>query len=505
MTLFNRDFNSAPAGIENSGNAVADLFARVFAANQARLDRERQEEQDARQAEQDAQLKEERALRLEEAKEARKQAQFERARAAEAMRPGTTEIQMPAVNVDLTPGPDEFDPELGISTRPQGTPDSLQLTPATTMKAPRPQATFAFGDTEVPLWNRDQIEAEDRRKKLISGEFIDTKDPNVKAALDGLPVGLRSLVLLGQTPEGLIPRTGLAGAAAALAKTPTTLSPRDRMMTVPGGYREWNEERGAWGPFVRTQAPSAGSGPSADAFSPEDLDSFPEDWRDVGEDTKIDMDYSSRGGQRALARDAAKRFGRVLPDKKGKEEAQTAQDALATAKRLRAMLDAPADPKNPNGPKVGDFFGPAEGRLASWGQAGWFGEGGKPPAAVTRARAALGKFSAKDRHELFGAALTRIESQFAAEFEPSLNYPASTIQAQLDAYANAIERGMDERWYGRSAPTAPNTPSDVDRSSGPGAGAGAGAATGPKRGDRKTARNGMRLVFDGTGWIPEGR
>lgn len=201
-------------------------------------------------------------------------------------------------------------------------------------------------------------------------------------------------------------------------------------------------------------------GKTPDQFSQEDMVLFPESWRDINEGTKTRDDYTTRGGERTLAVDAAAKAGRVLPTRKAVEEAQTAQQAVAQARSLLAELDAPIDPKDPSKGKVGDYFGPASGRITGLQQRFF---GGSVPAAVTRSRARLSKFSAKDRHELFGANLTKIESQFSAEFEPDPNLPASTIREQLNAYISSIVSGMDATWGGSSAgggepaPTATST------------------------------------------------
>jgi hypothetical protein len=187
-----------------------------------------------------------------------------------------------------------------------------------------------------------------------------------------------------------------------------------------------------------------------DDFTPEDLALFPRTWLDVDEGTKTREDYSVRAskdnpqGARVTASDAATRAGRVLPSKKEKEAVLAGQEAVAKAKRIAGLLDTPIDPGKPTGTKVSDFFGPwGKSYMAEWQSAGY---GKKLPQPVIEARAAIAKFSAKDRNELFGAALTKIESQFAVQFEPDLSAPPETIKAQLNAYATGIAKGFESTW-----------------------------------------------------------
>ena len=222
----------------------------------------------------------------------------------------------------------------------------------------------------------------------------------------------------------------------------------------------------------RAGAPPEAKTAATEEYAPEDVRAFPTSWRDTTEGTRVQESYTTRNNNRATAMNAALQAGAVLPSKKGVEEAQTAQQLVAQAERIKALLEAPVDPQNPNGPKAKDFFGPAESRLAGWRQAGF---GPEIPPAVIAAREAVGRFAAKDRHAIYGAAVTPLESKFAATFIADMNSPGKTLSGQLDAYIANITNGMDSTWgqgtkkklgasgpaEGAAPPRPPNVPPEA--------------------------------------------
>jgi hypothetical protein len=182
---------------------------------------------------------------------------------------------------------------------------------------------------------------------------------------------------------------------------------------------------------------------AAEEYDPSDVRAFPKTWRDTNEGTRVQESYTTRNNSRAAAMNAALTAGAVLPSKKGLEEAQTAQQLIAQAERIKSLLDSPVDPEKPDGPKTRDYFGPVESRSAAMRASGW---GPDLPPAVIAAREAIGRFAAKDRHEMYGAAVTPLEAKFAATFIADMNAPGKTISSQLDAYIANITNGMDSTW-----------------------------------------------------------
>lgn len=195
--------------------------------------------------------------------------------------------------------------------------------------------------------------------------------------------------------------------------------------------------------FHAPKPPDPAKTTAVEEYSPEDVRAFPVSWRDTNEGTRVQESYTTRNNNRATAMNAALQAGAVLPSKKGLEEAMTAQQLVAQAERIKALLDTPIDPNNPEGPKAKDYFGPAESRMAGWRASGF---GPEIPAAVIAAREAVGRFAARDRHEIYGAAVTPLESKFAATFIADMNAPGKTLASQLDAYISNISNGMDATW-----------------------------------------------------------
>ncbi len=373
--------------------------------------------QQMKQQQQESQIQAEREKRLQETSDFAQQMQLRQLLQGEAQRP-VQDAMLPAAPGGGPPAR----PTIQLPGLSRG---GQEILPAETMQRQL--------QSEVEAAQQRKVQAEREAAGFIP--VTAEVQPQIPAAIRGLfPIG-------SNLPPG-IPLQVLEGAqkAPAVPRAPETATFGGQVHqfdAATGGFKPLGASEGALNRETRKVA-------AAGAFDPEDLNQFPQSWTQVDESTPTREDYSLRGNNRAAAVNAASGAGLSLPSKKDKESALVAREAITQAKRIRAMLDAPADPQNPGRGKVGDYFGPASSRLGSLQRAGLLP--GKLPNAVIEARQRIGKFSAKDRHELFGSALTNTESKFAIEFEPDVNSPASTLAAQLDGYVKALTEGLNSQW-----------------------------------------------------------
>ena len=364
---------------------------------------------------------------------------------------GTNDAQLQAATAAAAP------PPANAEGAPAPAPKPMEVPTPTPAPHPAPYV-FNIGGQKIerPLLTYEEKQAQDEQDFLTKLRR-DTAIAKAQAEARGEAASVD--IPNDPAKYGLFAGKSVPASIAAVLIKPHGV--REDIAPVPGGYLDDK------GKFHRTAPPTAAEmgHKAADEWSPEDLQYFPQSWMDVGEGTKTAESYTTRNGQRTAAQDAAVKAGLVLPDKNAKEEAQAGQRVLAQTQQLINMMNAPVDPKNPNGPKVKDFFGPGESPLASLRMRGWLGKGQrlKVPEAVVQARQRLGKFSAKERHELFGSALTKIESNYSADFVPDMNLPGDTIIEQLQGYGNQVKTGLDATWGAGRLSTPATTGSKADK------------------------------------------
>lgn len=365
----------------------------------------------------------------------------------------TTTEQVPfeeraSASPDAAQIPDTPEERAAWQTAPQ--PLTKTVTKKTARKLQPYKLQLSNGQTfDIPLQSADDILAQKvAETKALEG----VKKPDVQIPdVPELYGQLAGKTVPSELAAGLNAMFGKLNGKNAIAKT---VDFGDHITAYDDAGNElWSKPKGV----------NPGTKISSDSFSPEDLAYFPKSWQDITEGTKVADDYTTRQGQRSVARDAATKAGRFLPDKAAKEEALGAQQSLTTAQHIIDLLNAPVHA--PNGQvvgKVSDWFGPRRSRVETL--KGVFGF--QIPPEVTDARQALARFSTKDRHEFFGSALTKTETKYAAQFEPDLNNTAEFNIDKLKSYMRSLAIGLNSQWGSGRTPegTPDNTPAPTGNS-----------------------------------------
>jgi hypothetical protein len=169
-----------------------------------------------------------------------------------------------------------------------------------------------------------------------------------------------------------------------------------------------------------------------------DIQSLPSRWQDFDARHVTRDDFSVRGGQKAGAIAYANAQGKVLPTKKQAEAIIAAKSTVRDIEQAQQLL---ADPE------VKFWLGRYAGSITNFLSAGWAGDR-EVPAKVRQFRANLNRLAAEERHRLYGAALTKVESRFASGFLPAITQPPSQIGSSLQEFVDDISRGMGALWGG---------------------------------------------------------
>lgn len=394
-------------GVDTS--APARLLSSIYAIQQRREDRARQAKLDQ--------------LRVQ--AEQRAQQQYEDERAAKLL-----DLQVKYAGMGERPQPEAQSVNRDVT--------NMGAAPPPPEAIPEATATIGGQTIHAPLLSHSDIlnQAVEHAKAVAQAQHEASTMDQVQLTpqmVAGLPETLRPFFQPGMK----VSPPNLSTALGALVRADNQQPKLTHV--APGGFLLDENNK------VVFHAPDKTPAAGATDFSPEDVARFPTSWRDVSEGTPTRESYSTRSsplapkGAQSVAIAAAQAAGRQLPTKKGAEEAQAAQSAIAQAERVKALLEKPG---------VAAGFGQLGGRITGAKQAGYFGTGAAKNVDknVSEARTALSRFAAKDRHELFGSALTRVETQFGIGFEPDLNQPLETNIAKLDSYINGLKTNMDAQW-----------------------------------------------------------
>lgn len=172
----------------------------------------------------------------------------------------------------------------------------------------------------------------------------------------------------------------------------------------------------------------------------QDIGRLPEDWRDWNASLVTRDAFSVRNNEQAHAIATANASGKILPTKKQGEIIETAKATLSDIAQAEQLL---ADPE------VARAVGAYAGKMTNFLAKGWadpFGGEAAVSPKVRQFRATINRLGAEERHRIFGAALTAIESRWASGFIPEMTQSGATVGASLAAFRGDIERGMDAMW-----------------------------------------------------------
>jgi len=167
-----------------------------------------------------------------------------------------------------------------------------------------------------------------------------------------------------------------------------------------------------------------------------DIQRLPTSWRQFNASHVTRDDFSVRGNQKAAAIAHSNSLGRVLPTKKQAAAIVAANGTIRDINAAQKLLDDP---------EVQTWLGRYRGTLTDFLAKGWAGDA-QVPQKVRQFRANLNRLAAEERHRLYGAALTQIESRFADGFLPAITQPPAQIGSSLQEFVDDIERGMDALW-----------------------------------------------------------
>lgn len=172
------------------------------------------------------------------------------------------------------------------------------------------------------------------------------------------------------------------------------------------------------------------------------------DWQAITIRTpSIDNETTRGGSKRALGEWAAEN-NVLLPDNKSREIAISAKATISDLADARKLLDDPS---------VKNAIGRYAGTVANFVAGGWI-PGVPLPDKVRSLRTKLNRISAKERHTMYGSALTKQESKYAEGFLPAITQPLAQIGSALDEFEDDLTRAMEARFGGRAEKETEPTP-----------------------------------------------
>jgi hypothetical protein len=224
-----------------------------------------------------------------------------------------------------------------------------------------------------------------------------------------------------------------------------------------------------------------------------------EGWQDFDDTMYTSADFGKRGGINiAAAKAFAKKNKRKMVGKDLARETLQAKATLSDISRLESLL---------RDEQVVEWLGAYAGRIVNWESGGWldpldtlFGSIPDVPKGVTEFRSTLNRLAAKERHEIYGAAVTPTEAKFAAGFIPSITQGYPTMLSNINEARDDLVRALNVGW-GQMQGTF-DAEGRVVHPEGDGEAQGTGGGE-PQIGDEKTFPNGSVGVWDGLGYVKQ--
>jgi hypothetical protein len=403
----------------------------------------------------------------------------------------------------------EFDTGLGAPTTPAAgpsVPETQFTAPELTVRDATPitakeRVTMNVLGTEVPLQfleERESAEAGAALRQAMAQQNIDIQTGKVHrvtaADIAGLPTDLQKVFTEGQliAPGAL---TGLHVKAFEVlqANKARTAAAQDRAdlwnqhnaitqrQKLEGEIRQ--EERADRKHDVKNE----------DDF----LANTAEGWQDFDDTMYTSADFGKRGGINiAAAKAFAKKNKRKMVGKDLARETLQAKATLSDISRLESLL---------RDEQVVEWLGAYAGRVVNWESGGWLAPLGELnpldiPKGVTEFRSTLNRLAAKERHEIYGAAVTPTEAKFAAGFIPSISQGYPTMLSNINEARDDLVRALNVGW-GQMQGTFDEQGRVVHPGTeGEAQGTGGGE---PQIGDEKTFPNGSVGVWDGLGYVKQ--